>query len=62
MVEVDGDEGGQEDQHHAGWTATADLLGGQVDLMIIFIKYFSSLLGDLDTIVILHFKILQFHY
>ena len=43
MVEVDGDEGGQVDQHHAGWTATADLLGRQVDLVIIFIKYFSSL-------------------
>ena len=57
MVEVDGDEGGQEDQHHAGWTATADLLGGQVDIMIIFIKYFDSFLSDLDVIVILHSKI-----
>ena len=37
MVEVDGDEGGQEDQHHAGWTATADLLGGQVELMLMII-------------------------
>ena len=58
MVEVDGDEGGQEDQHHAGWIATADLLGGQVDLMIIFITYFSPFLSDF---VILHFKILQLH-
>ena len=61
MVEVDGDEGGQADQHHVGWTATADLLGRQVDLVIIFIKYFSSFPGDLDAIAILHFKILQFH-
>ena len=52
MVEVDGDEGGQEDQHHAGWTATADLLGRQVDLVIIFIKYFSSFPGDLDATAI----------
>ena len=55
MVEKDGDEGGQEDQHHAGWIATADLLGRQVDLVIIFIKYFISFLSDLDSIVILHF-------
>ena len=39
MVEVDGDEGGQKDQHHAGWTATADLLRGQVVLIMLKLMF-----------------------
>ena len=37
MVEVDGGEAGREDQQHAGWAASTDLLGGQVELMLMIV-------------------------
>ena len=37
MVEVDGGKAGLEDQQHAGWVAPADLLRGQVVIILTLI-------------------------